>query len=210
MKNMSDTHLEFSLRWIFDTIHKASSSFLRSTNGGNFPYWEFKEASTAGKVTYPTPLQWLIWIKSFIFILISTHFHPASWGVWPGLGGSSGWGALCAWCSRTAERISPWHAWPSANKRPLHSLHQLDLWAENTHAKNNKSERQACCLESLIVGNVVASFPQCSIIQTKRVPSSFWYFCSLPVTVTRCSASFACYPQWLHMLRTAWTMKEGR
>lgn len=145
-------------------------------------------------------------------VIIVTISDPASWGVRPGMGGTFGWGAQCPWCSCIAERVPQRHAWPTANKRTLHSLHQHNVWGARTHTHKPKITTRRALVKISVVwcwlfcnwcqcGGLF--FPQCWIIQTKRAPSSSWYFCFLPVTATRCSASSACCPQWLHMLKTA-------
>lgn len=61
-------------------------------------------------------------------VLFVTIFHPASWGVWPGMGSTPGWGAQYPWCSCIAERVPQRLAWPTADKGTVHSLHQHNVW----------------------------------------------------------------------------------
>lgn len=156
--------------------------------------------------------------------LIVTIFCPASWGVWPGMGRTLWWGEQCPWCSCTAERVPQRLAWPTADERTLHSLHQHNVWGVkafciNTH-KNN-SPHSLAVIGINYWGNIYfiymkltlsrgLLFLQCWIIQTKPAPSSSWYFCSLRATATHCSAFSACCLLWPNMLETNWTMTDKR
>ena len=146
---------------------------------------------------------------SFIHVAI---FHPATRGVRPRMGGTFGWGAQRPRCRCLAERVPQRHAWPSADKRALHGFHQHNMWGVHIHTLEPKLTSHYAFVTILVVCfffifTDIMRWPffclQCWIIQTKRAPCSSWYFCFLPVTAIRCSASSACCPQWLHMLTTA-------
>lgn len=86
---------------------------------------------------------------------------PASQGIWPGMGGSFGWGAQRPWCGCITERVPQRHAWPAANKRAVHSLHQHRVWGAHVYQLHTYSNRHIFCggFRCVTDINVVPFFP---------------------------------------------------
>lgn len=62
----------------------------------------------------------------------------------------------------------------------------------------------------LVIGRALFCFLQCWTLRTRSVPFSCSSFYFLHVTATRCTACSVCCQRWLHMQKTAWTVRDRR